>query len=91
MIFLIKFFTILNCQDCKKYQQVLQKYCDRTPTELQIIDVDNYDNIKTVLAAKIKGIPYCIFYDVHGSIMFELEGIQSTEEFDMFIYNNRHH
>lgn len=89
MIFLIKFFTILNCQDCKKYQQVLQDYCNKTPTELQLIDVDNYDNIRIVLDSKMTGIPFCIFYDMNGNILFTLEGIHSSEEFDQIIYENR--
>lgn len=89
MIFLIKFFTLLSCIDCKKYQVVIQDYCNRTPTQLHIIDVDNYDNIRIVLDSKLTGIPYCIFYDMNGTILFTLEGVHSAEEFDTFLYENR--
>jgi len=90
MIFLIKLYSLLDCIDCLKYQQVVQEYCDRTPTELQIIDVDDFNNLSIILNAKIKGIPYTVFYDIHGSVIFNLEGVHSAEDFDQFIYNNRH-
>ena len=89
MIFLIKLFTILNCIDCKKYQQVIQDYINKYSIELQIIDVDNIDNLNLVLDSKIQSIPYAVFYNIHGSVMFSIEGVHSEEEFDTIIYENR--
>jgi len=70
--------------------KVVETYCNKFSTELQIIDIDNLDNLDTILAARIQSIPFTVFYDIDGTVKFTSMGVMNTEEFDMLIYNNRH-
>jgi len=87
MVFLIRVFTLLNCIDCLKHLQTLQSYCDRTPANLQIIDVDKEENLPLIFEHKIEGIPHTICYDISGNIICSFEGIKTPEEFDLILYN----
>jgi hypothetical protein len=89
MIFLIKVFTYLNCIDCALHLQTLQQYCERTPANLEIIDVDDEKNLPLIFHYKISGIPHTICYDIRGNIICSFFGVKTPEEFDQIIYENR--
>lgn len=89
MIFLIKVFTLLNCKDCLCHLQMLKEYCDRTPTNLEVIDIDDEKNLSTILDHKIQGIPHTICYNISGEIIISFFGVKSAQEFDQIVYENR--
>lgn len=86
MIFLIKVFTLLNCKDCLRHLQMLKDYCNRTPTRLEIIDVDNEKNLPLIFEHKIEAIPHTICYNIKGDIMHSIAGVKTTEEFIDIVY-----
>ena len=89
MIFLIKVFTLLNCVDCLRHLKVLQEYCDRTPANLEIIDIDDEKNLSQIFEHKIQGIPHTICYNIRGEIVCSFFGVKNAQEFDEIVYENR--
>ena len=86
MIFLIKVFTYVNCTDCLKHLKTLRDYCDRTPTTLQIIDVDKEENLHLIFEYKIVSIPHTICYNIRGEVLHSFGGVKTPEELDDIIY-----
>lgn len=86
MIFLIKVFTLLNCKDCLRHLKMLKEYCDRTPTQLEIIDVDDEKNLPLIFEHKIEAIPHTICYNVRGEIMHSIAGVKTIDEFEDIVY-----
>ena len=86
MIFLIKVFTLLNCKDCLRHLQTLKDYCDRTPTNLEIIDVDDEKNLPLIFKYRIEAIPHTICYNIAGDVVHSIPGVKTPEEFDSIVY-----
>jgi len=89
MIFLIRVFTYLNCKDCIKHLQTLRDYCARTPTGLEIIDIDKEENIPLLFEHNLSAIPHTICYNIRGEIMHSFGGVKTPEEFDCIVYYNQ--
>ena len=87
MIFLIKVFTYVNCVDCLRHLKTLRDYCDRTPTILEIIDIDKEENIPLIFEYNIIGIPHTLCYNIRGEIMHSFPGVKTAEEFDDIVYH----
>ena len=87
MIFLIKVFTYLNCTDCLRHLKTLRDYCERTPTSLEIIDIDKEENIPLLFEYKITGIPHTLCYNIRGEIIHSFSGVKTPEEFDDIVYH----
>ncbi len=86
MIFLIKVFTLLNCKDCLRHLRMLKEYCNRTPTQLEVIDVDKEENLPLIFKHKIESIPHTLCYNIKGDIIHTILGVKTPEEFDDIVY-----
>ena len=69
-----------------RHIQTLREYCDRTPTRLEIIDVDVEENLPLIFEYKIAGVPHTICYNIRGEIMYSFFGVKTPEEFDDIVY-----
>jgi len=70
-----------------RHLKTLRDYCDRTPTSLEIIDVDKEENIPLIIEYKIAGVPHTICYNIRGEIMYSFPGVKTAEEFDDIVYH----
>lgn len=65
---------------------MLREYCNRTPTSLEIIDVDLEENLPLIFKHSIAGIPHTVCYNIRGEILHSFFGVKTDEEFNNILY-----
>jgi hypothetical protein len=80
----IEVYSILNCLDCSKYHRLIDYFCNlRDDVTYNIIDVDNEDNFKQIMAKNLTFIPSTLVYENDVLIRQAGQILSHAELFDL--------